>query len=218
MLIQAMTELSLHLGGYFIKLLRTNNIQFVDNTAGMAPKKDLELIEAFRQGDHSSFNELVRRYQEKVYWIARRIIGSHEDADDVIQDVFIRVYDALSDFRAESGFYTWLYRITVNVSLNALRKKRLKDFVHYEEVEETLESSDEGTDGRILKKEYEQILKQAIERLPPKQKAVFMMRYYDELSYVEMATILDKSVGGLKANYFHAVKKIQAYVRSEWGR
>lgn len=182
----------------------------------MPPKKDLELIEEFRQGDNAGFNELVRRYQEKVYWIARRVVGSHEDADDVVQDVFIRVYDALKEFRAESGFYTWLYRITVNVALNALRKKRIKEFVRYEEVEETLEGDADGTDAGLLRKEYESILEKAIERLPPKQKAVFMMRYYDEMSYEEMAGILDKSVGGLKANYFHALKKIQAYMRSEW--
>ncbi len=181
----------------------------------MPPKKDLELIEDFRQGDNAGFNELVRRYQEKVYWIARRVVGSHEDADDVVQDVFIKVHDALKEFRAESGFYTWLYRITVNVALNALRKKRIKEFVRYEEVEETLEVDGDGTDAGLLRKEYESILEKAIERLPPKQKAVFMMRYYDEMSYEAMAGILGKSVGGLKANYFHALKKIQAYVRSE---
>lgn len=181
----------------------------------MTPKTDFELIEAFRHGDNAGFNELVRRYQEKVYWIARRVVGSHEDADDVVQDVFIRVYDAVTEFRAESGFYTWLYRITVNVSLNALRKKRFKDFVRYEDVEETLESTEARTDADLLNQEYEAILEKAIDRLPPKQKAVFMMRYYDETPYEEMSRILHKSVGGLKANYFHALKKIQKYVRNE---
>ncbi len=179
----------------------------------MASKTDLELIETFRRGDISGFNELVRRYQEKVYWIARRVIGSHEDADDLVQDVFIRVYDSLKDFRGESGFYTWLYRVTMNVSLNALRKRRIKEFLRYEEVEETLVSNDEGTHAAVLRKEYEQILEEAIDRLPPKQKAVFMMRYYDEMPYDEMAKILERSVGGLKANYFFALKKIQEYVR-----
>ncbi len=181
----------------------------------MPPKKDLELIEDFRQGDNAGFNELVRRYQEKVYWIARRVVGSHEDADDVVQDVFIKVYEALKEFRAASGFYTWLYRITVNASLNALRKRRIKDFVRYEDVEETLNSDAGGADADVLSKEYESILEKAIERLPPRQKAVFIMRYYDEMSYEEMAQILDRSVGGLKANYFHALKKIQVYVRKE---
>ncbi|HTK81572.1 MAG TPA: RNA polymerase sigma factor [Bacteroidota bacterium] len=181
----------------------------------MTDKSDLELVEEFRRGDVRSFNELVRRYQEKVYWIARRVIGTHEDADDIVQDVFVRAYDALKEFRAESGFYTWLYRISVNISLNALRKKRLKDFVRYEEMEEELESSDEGSDARVLQKEYQSILEQAIDRLPAKQKMVFMMRYYEEMPYEEMAQVLKKSVGGLKANYFHAIKKIQEYVRRE---
>lgn len=181
----------------------------------MTDKSDLELVEEFRRGDVRSFNELVRRYQEKVYWIARRVIGTHEDADDIVQDVFVRVYDALKEFRAESGLYTWLYRITVNISLNALRKKRLKDFVRYEEMEEELESSDEGSDARVVQKEYQSILEQAIDRLPAKQKMVFMMRYYEEMPYEEIAQVLNKSVGGLKANYFHALKKIQEYVRRE---
>ncbi len=185
------------------------------NESTHRPKTDLELIEDFRRGDVAGFNELVRRYQEKVYWVARRVIGTHEDADDIVQDVFVRVYDALKSFRAESGFYTWVYRITVNISLNALRKKRVKDFLRYDEMEEELESEDMQSDNDILKKEYQSILAKAIERLPAKQKMVFMLRYYDEMPYEEMAKVLKKSEGGLKANYFHALKKVQEYVRRE---
>ena len=181
----------------------------------MAIRTDLELVEDFRRGKVAGFNELVRRYQEKVYWIARRMIGTHEDADDIVQDVFVRVYDALKDFRAESGFYTWLYRITVNISLNALRKKRIKDFIRYDEMEEELENTDDESDTHDLQKEYRSIVEKAIERLPPKQKMVFMMRYYEEMPYEEMAKVMKKSVGGLKANYFHALKKVQVYVRRE---
>ena len=181
----------------------------------MAVPTDLELIEAFHSGDIKGFNELVRRYEEKVYWISRRIVGNHEDADDVTQEVFIRVHGALKKFRAESGFYTWLYRIAANLSLNALRKNRIRDFIRFEEVEETLEHPDEGPDQATLKKEYNEILERAIARLPPKQKAVFMLRYYDEMPYEEMAKIMKKSVGGLKANYFHALKKVQEYMRRE---
>ena len=179
------------------------------------PKTDTELIEDFRAGHASGFNEIVRRYQERVYWVARRVIGTHEDADDVVQDVFLRVYEALKGFRAESGLYTWLYRITVNVSLKALRKKRIKSFLRYDEMEDDLESEDQRSDTDVLKREYQTILERAIDRLPAKQKMVFMMRYYDEIPYEEMAKILKKSVGGLKANYFHALKKIQDYVRRE---
>ena len=181
----------------------------------MPSRTDTELIDAFKSGDVTGFNELVRRYQEKVYWIARRIVGSHQDADDVAQEVFIRVHKALRDFRAESGFYTWLYRVAVNVSLNALRKNRIKEFIRFEDVEEILEQPDAGADRPVLKKEYDDLLERAIARLPAKQKAVFMMRYYDEMPYETMAQVLGKSVGGLKANYFHALKKVQEFVRKE---
>ncbi len=181
----------------------------------MAPKTDLDLIEAFRNGDISGFNELVGRYQEKVYWIARRVVGSHEDADDVVQDVFVRMFRALGGFRGDSGFYTWLYRITMNVSLNAVRSRRIKDFLRYDETAETGSDEVELPDAAVLRDEYRTILERAIKRLPAKQKMVFIMRYYDEMPYEEIAKILKKSVGGLKANYFHALKKIQEYVRKE---
>lgn len=181
----------------------------------MTPQTDLELIEVFRQGNVEGFNELVRRYQQKVYWIARRIVGSHDDADDVVQDVFIRVYNALKTFRSESGFYTWLYRITINVALNFLRTRKGKSFFRFEELVEQPRSEEEQPDEQMEKSEYQKALEHAIERLPAKQKLVFTMRYFDDMSYDEIAGILHKSVGGLKANYFHALKKVQVYVRRE---
>jgi len=183
--------------------------------SGKRPKTDRELIEEFRSGRVEGFNELVKRYQQKIYWVARRMVGSHDEADDVVQDVFVRVYDALKSFRGEANFYTWLYRITVNVSLNALRSKRVKDFFNFEEVEEQLSAPEDSADRKILKEEYQTILDRAVERLPAKQKMVFTMRYYGDMDYEEMAKVLKKSVGGLKANYFHALKKIQKFVRRE---
>ncbi len=181
----------------------------------MPPKTDLDLVEAFRSGDVTGFNELVKRYQEKVYWIARRVVGTHDAADDVVQDVFLRMYKALHGFRGDSEFYTWLYRIAVNVSLNAVRSRRIKEFVRFEEQAEPRTDEGEAPDAGILQEEYQTILERAVERLPAKQKLVFMLRYYDEMPYEEMSKLLKKSVGGLKANYFHALKKIQAYVRKE---
>jgi RNA polymerase sigma-70 factor (ECF subfamily) len=181
----------------------------------MTPATDAELIGEFRQGKTEAFNLLVSRHREKVYWVARRMMGSHEDADDIVQEVFVRVYENLKTFRAESGFYTWIYRITVNVSLNALRKKRLKDFVKFDDVAETLVPDEGFADEQVLKQEYETILERAIASLPPKQKMVFIMKFYDEVPFEEMAKMLNKSVGGLKANYFHALQKIQKFVRSE---
>ena len=181
----------------------------------MAPKSDHELVEEFQRGRIEGFNELVRRYQERVYWIARRIVGTHEDADDVTQDVFVRVHEGLKRFRGESGFYTWLYRIATNVSLNAYRKKRVKEFVRFDEVYEELLAGEDRSDSALHAQEYRTILERAIERLPAKQKLVFLLRYVDELPYQEIAGMLKQSEGGLKANYFHAVKKIKEYVRKE---
>jgi RNA polymerase sigma factor (sigma-70 family) len=181
----------------------------------MAPQTDLELIEEFRQGKIEGFNKLVRRYQQKVYWIARRIVGSHEDADDVVQEVFIKVYNGLNSFRAESGFYTWIYRITVNVALNFLRARKVKYFFRFDDLLEQPRDTEAGPDEQVERGEYQKVLERAIERLPAKQKLVFTMRYYDEMSYEEIANVLHRSVGGLKANYFHALKKVQEYVKRE---
>ncbi len=181
----------------------------------MKEKTDLELVGLVRQKNTAAFNELVLRYQEKLYWVARRVVGSHEEADDVVQDVFIRVYEGIGKFREESNFYTWLYRIAMNMSLNALQKKRIRTFVQFDEIMDQLFHSDDNTDKSLLRKEYQTLLDRSIDRLPAKQKAVFIMRYYDELSYQEMAKILHKSEGGLKANYFHALKKIQKYMQEE---
>jgi RNA polymerase sigma-70 factor (ECF subfamily) len=184
----------------------------------MPEKTDLELVEDFRVGRNEAFNELVRRYRERVYWIARRMTGRHEDADDVVQEVFVRVYQNLKKFRADASFYTWLYRIATNVSLNSVRKKRVREFVDFDEMDESLDSGSAYADAAVLKKEFDAILQRAIEKLPPKQKMVFILRFNEEMSFEQMAQSLGKSVGGLKANYFHAVQKIQKYVRSEMNK
>ena len=181
----------------------------------MPAKSDLELVEDFQHGKIEGFNELVRRYQEKAYWLARRIIGSHPDADDIVQDAFVRVHNGLKTFRGESSFYTWLYRIVTNLSLNALRKKRIRDFLRYDEIIEETYPGSARSDAAVLQQEVETIIEKAMQQLPAKQRTVFAMRYYDELPYEEISAILKTSVGGLKANYFHAFKKIQKYVRKE---
>ncbi|RPI03202.1 MAG: sigma-70 family RNA polymerase sigma factor [Ignavibacteriae bacterium] len=178
----------------------------------MTGSSDLELVELFQKGNETCFNELVRRYQEKIYWVARRFVNDHDQADDIVQEVFIKVYSALKDFRAESGVYTWLYRITVNVALNALRKQRIRDFVRIDEFFDTAGDEHEQPDSIVEKDEQQKLIEEAIAKLPEKQKAVFILRYYEELSYEEISAILKTSIGGLKANYFHAAKKIGEYV------
>ena len=181
----------------------------------MSPKTDIELVNAFREGDEACFNELVRRYQQRVYWVARRVMGTHEDADDIVQDAFVRVYEGLAGFRGDANFYTWLYRITMNLALNALRKKRIRDVVPFDHVLEEALPGDSQSDQSLHDREYQALLEQAVARLPVKQKAVFIMRYFDEMTYEEMAKVTKKSVGGLKANYFHALKKVAEFIRKE---
>ena len=178
----------------------------------MSVSNDLELVESFQKGNEASFNELVRRYQEKVYWIAHRFVNDHDQADDIVQEVFLKVYRALNDFRGKSSVYTWLYRITVNVSLNTIRKQRIKDFLRIDELFDYPSEESERPDKQYEQREQKQLIEEAIQRLPEKQKAVFILRYYEELPYEDISKILKTTVGGLKANYFHAVKKIGEFV------
>ena len=180
----------------------------------MTGQTDHQLIERFQNGDETAFNEIVLCYQERVYWIARRYCSDHDDADDIVQEVFVKAYGALADFRGDSSLSTWLYRITVNQALNFLRWKKVKTFLRLEEL--TVEqAADIDTPHETLEsRERMDLLDGAVARLPEKQRAVFILRYFQGLSYEEISKTLETSIGGLKANYFHAVKKIQEYMRN----
>jgi RNA polymerase sigma-70 factor (ECF subfamily) len=184
----------------------------------MSEKSDVGLVEAFQQGDERAFTELVHRYQERIYWLARRFQNNHDDADEIVQEVFCKVHESLKEFRGESSFYTWLYRITVNASLNAVRRERVRKFFRLDEILEQPESTEETPDELLEGAEQRSLIDEAVATLPEKQKAVFIMRYYDELSYEEISKILKTTVGGLKANYFHAIKKIGEYLKRAHGR
>ncbi|HZV13444.1 MAG TPA: sigma-70 family RNA polymerase sigma factor [Candidatus Kapabacteria bacterium] len=160
---------------------------------------------------------IVRKYQQRIYWVVRRLIPDHDDADDVAQEVFVRAYQALQDFRADSQLFTWLYRIAVNVAMNHKRKSKLREMVDIDEMISHPAADDPSPDEALERGEYKEILEDAIESLPEKQRLVFQMRYFEEMPYEEMAKVLHKSVGGLKANYFHAVRKVAAYVRKVHG-
>jgi RNA polymerase sigma factor (sigma-70 family) len=180
----------------------------------MPHKSDDVLIREFQDGNVAAFNELVRRYQERVYWVARRLVGDHADADDVSQEVFIKVYDSLRGFRSESSFYTWLYRITVNAALNVLRRNRIRNFVRFDDLLMPLVSEELRPDEHLEGKEQRTLLEEAIASLPKRQRTVFVLRYYENLPYDEIARILKRSIGGMKANYFQAVKKISKYLKA----
>lgn len=153
----------------------------------------------------TAFNQLVDLYKERLYWQIRRMVLTHEDADDVLQNTFIKAWQGLDTFRGEAQLSTWLFRIAANETLNFLEKKRSRLSIDDEAgaVAEQLES-DPYFDGD----ETERQLQQAIARLPERQRQVFLMKYYDEMPYEEMSRVLDTSVGALKASYHHAVKKI----------
>ncbi len=180
----------------------------------MEPLTDLELIEEVRGGKRQAFTELMRRHQERVYWAARRILGNHADADDVTQEAFVKAFLSLGDFRGDASFFTWIYRIAINLSLNALRKRHLVNYLKDSELARKVFPSHEDPHRDLEMKEMESLVAQAVATLPDKQRAVFVMRYYDEMSYEEISYVLKTSVGGLKANYFHALRKVQEFLKN----
>lgn len=181
----------------------------------MEPRSDIELVQEVRNGRRQAFTELMRKYQERVYWVARRIVGSHDDADDIVQETFVKAYLALGEFRGDSSFFTWIYRIAVNLSLNALRKRQVLNYLHESELLSRILPSSDDPGKDLENSETESALQRAVATLPEKQKAVFVMRYFDEMTYEEIGRVLKTSVGGLKANYFHALRKVREYMRHE---
>ena len=178
---------------------------------------DIEIIDSFKKGNEHAFNILVNKYQKKVYWIVRKMVLDHDDANDITQDIFIKIHSSLKDFRGDSKFFTYIYKISVNFCLNHISKKKRTSNREIDIEDDTLDikSTDMGTDEHYDEKRKQKLLKEAIENLEGQQRAVFNMRFYDNLSYEEIAAMMNKSVGGMKANYFHAVKKIEAYIKSK---
>lgn len=158
------------------------------------------------------FHLLIKTYKERIYWVVRRIVKNHEDADDVVQETFIKVYKAIENFKEDSQLYTWMYRIAVNEALTHLRKLNSKSGVTVPLIiTEHIIRADEqdGPTGDQIAA----LLNMAIDQLPEKQKAVFNLRYFEEMKYQDMSEILKTSEGGLKALYHHAVKKIEAFIK-----
>ncbi len=171
---------------------------------------DKEIIALQRSGEYlKAFNAIVESYTERLYWHVRRFLCSHDDANDLVQDVFIKIWNALPSFKGESQMYTWIYRIATNESLNAIRRHRLRSFIEFDSpTERMIKKIDEDPyfNGDALQRE----LHKAIQRLPEKQKLVFNLRYFDEMKYEDIAEITGTSVGALKASYHHAYNKIKA--------
>jgi len=159
-----------------------------------------------------AFRHLISKYKERLYWHIRKIVLNHDDADDVLQNTFIKIWNGIDSFRAESGLYTWLYRIATNESITFLnqRKRKMMSSLTDEKgyLIDNLES-DSYFDGDV----WQMLLQKAIATLPEKQRLVFNMKYFDEIKYEKMSEILETSVGALKASYHHAVKKVEEYVK-----
>ncbi|TAF44656.1 MAG: sigma-70 family RNA polymerase sigma factor [Sphingobacteriales bacterium] len=160
-----------------------------------------------------AFNLLINKYQQKIYWQIRRIVINHDDADDVIQEVFIKIWKNLSSFRQDSQLYTWLYRIATNESLTFIKKKQTKNNISLDDLSIKMSES-LNSDPYFTGNEIEKKLQQALIGLPEKQRLVFNMRYYDDLKFQEISDILGTSVGALKASYHLAAKKIEQFVKT----
>ncbi|MFM2190050.1 MAG: hypothetical protein RL491_436 [Bacteroidota bacterium] len=159
-----------------------------------------------------AFREILNRYQKRVYYHVRRIVIDHEDAADVVQNTFVKVLVSLEGFRSDSLLFTWIYRIATNEAITFLKKKRTKYFLPMVDVEAEL-SSKLDNDPLFDADKMERLLQKAILTLPQKQRLVFNMRYYDELSYEDISKIVGTSVGALKASYHHAYKKIEKILK-----
>ncbi len=169
---------------------------------------DFALIKDFVNGNESAFNRLAVKYQDKIYWHARRMTGNHLDADEIVQEVLLVLYNKLKTFEFKSSLYTWIYTITNTRSINYLKKRNLKNFFSLDDILHKKSESKDVIDNLEDKQKLE-IIERVLLKLPVKQREVFIMRNYDELSYEEISGITGKSLGALKANYFHALNKIK---------
>jgi len=182
----------------------------------LTESSDKELVQQFRDGNNRNhaFNAIVIKYQERLYWQIRKLVISHDDADDVMQNTFIKAFEGLDRFREDASLFTWLYRIATNESLTFLKKKSRRYILPLGEnlnhLQETLES-----DVYFNGDEIQMKLQKAIILLPEKQRIVFNMKYFEEMKYEEISDILKTSVGALKASYHHALKKLEKYLTED---
>jgi len=173
---------------------------------------DEEIIEKIQDEKtiNYGFNLLMDKYQEKVYSVIRRMVIDHDAADDAAQETFVKVWKNIESFKGDSKLYTWIYRIATNEALNHLRKKKRRFFIPIGDIEHELSSSLD-TDIYYSGDEIQLKLQKALLKLPEKQRLVFNMKYFEEMKFKDIAEVMDVSVGSLKAQYHHAVKKIEKF-------
>lgn len=177
---------------------------------------DKELLAKIKNPDtrNYGFNMLVRTYQQRVYWHVRKMVVDHDDADDLTQEVFIKIHRHIDTFREDSQLFTWIYRIATNECLTFLDKKKRRFFLPIGDVEGELNSKLDSS-SYVTGDEIQRKLQKALLKLPDKQRVVFNMKYFEDLSYEQMSAVTGTSVGALKASYHHATKKIEEYLTQE---
>jgi len=175
---------------------------------------DHQLVREFLSGNEQSFNILARKYQERIYWHARRMLADHDDAHDIVQEVLLVMHSKLNTFNFSSALYTWIYKITATRSLNLIKKKKLKRIFTFSSYEIVDSYGYENIIDDIETKERFLRMEKHLKSLPVKQRQVFVMRNYDDLSYEEISSITGKSIGALKANYFHAFRKMKELIEN----
>lgn len=176
---------------------------------------DLKIIADLKDANKRdlAFHVLVKTYQERLYWHIRKMVMNHDDADDILQNTFMKVWRSIDSFREESSLFTWLYRIATNESITFLNSKKKKSLMSLSEENGYL-MENLTSDPYFEGDEIQRKLQEAILRLPEKQRIVFNMKYFDEVKYEDMAKILDTSVGALKASYHHAAKKVEEFIKN----
>ena len=176
-------------------------------------KPDSDIHEMLKTDPEKGFRLIVQRYSTKLYWHIRRLVLLHEDADDALQNTFINAWRSISSFRNESSVYTWLYSIATNEALTLINKRGRNSSVSFDDLGAHFSNSIEGSswfDGD----EAQVLLQNAILKLPEKQRVVFNLKYYEDMSYEDMSIVLNTSVGALKASYHHAVKKVEDFIKN----
>lgn len=175
----------------------------------MDAAEEHELIRKFLRGEQWAFDSLMTRHQKRVYRIALGMLGDHDEAADITQEVFIRAFRSLKNFKFSSSFGTWLHRIAVNQCISYIRRQKLRQALSLTEVSHLLRSSMGRPARDLALKDLGEQIEQAISTLPPKQRAIFIMHYYQELPHKEIAKIMDRSEGAIKSSFCQAVKKLR---------
>ncbi|RKU37459.1 RNA polymerase subunit sigma-24 [Candidatus Poribacteria bacterium] len=181
---------------------------------------DTELIEQFQNGDNAAFDALFTRYQKRTYRLVQRFVSNPEDASDLTQDAFIRAYQGLADFKSQCQFYSWLYRITVNLCIDFLRKKSRSEVLLYDSDESgelpmanIADPRSESPAKAVENKELRAHIRKAVRRLPPKQRQIFILRHWNGLSLKDIAATVGRSDGTVKAHLLHAHRNLRKHLR-----